>query len=123
RIARDIAAALAHATPLERLAPGVREYLIERPPLRALVDGSTLEPSAPASLHYATGALSPSGISVFVKCPRQFFFKYVVRLEDRSDDDASQAGTYLHTVLQRFHEREIDFTSVKDEAAAAQQYR
>jgi len=123
RMARDIAVALAKATPVERLAPGVREYLSERPPLRALVDGSTLAPTAPASLRYTTGALSPSGISTFVKCPRQFYYKYILRLEDRGDDDASQAGTYLHTVLQRFHEREIDFTSVTDAAAAADRYR
>ncbi|HEY5094802.1 MAG TPA: ATP-dependent DNA helicase [Candidatus Eremiobacteraceae bacterium] len=123
RIAREVSEALANATPAERLAPGVREYLSERPPLRALVEGSTLEVSVPASLRYDTGALSPSGISAYVKCPRQFYYKYVLGLEDRADDDATQPGMYLHTVLQRFHERETNFTAVTDAAAETERYR
>jgi superfamily I DNA/RNA helicase len=123
RMARDIAASLANAAPTERLAPGVREYLSERPPLHALVDGAALEPAEAASLRYISGALSPSGISTYVQCPRQFYYKYVLRLDDRGDDDATQAGTYLHTILQRFHERETDFTAVTDPSAAAERYR
>jgi hypothetical protein len=123
RMAREIAEALAHVTSADRLAPGVREYLHERPPLQALVDGFALEPAAASALRYTTGALSPSGISAYVQCPRQFFYKYVLRLEDRGDDDASQAGRYLHTVLQRFHEGETDFTAVTDARAASGRYR
>lgn len=123
RMALEVSDALANATPAERLVPGVREYLSERPPLRALVEGSTLAASAPAALQFETGALSPSGISMYVKCPRQFYYKYALRLEDRGDDDATQPGTYLHTILQRFHERETDFTAVTDPAAETARYR
>jgi len=123
RMAREVSVALANATASERLAPGIREYLRERPPLRALVEGSTLAIAAPEVLRYDTGALSPSGISTYVKCPRQFYYKYVLRLEDRGDDDATQPGTYLHTVLQRFHERETDFMAVTDTAAETERYR
>lgn len=123
RVARDISMALVHATQSERLAPRIAEYLAERPPLRALVDGTALEASAPASLRYDTGALSPHGISTYVECPRRFYYRYVMRLEDRVDDDATQPGTYLHRILQHFHERETDFTDVSDAAAEAQRYR
>ncbi len=123
RAARDISSALMLATEIERLAPRVSEYLKERPPLRALVEGVALDPPPPATLRYATGALSPRSISTYVECPRRFYYSDVLRLDDRRDEEVTEPGTYLHTILQRFHEGESDFTHVVDGAAAVARYR
>jgi superfamily I DNA/RNA helicase len=123
RAARELSVALMHATAAERLAPQIRAYLNHRPPLHALVEGAALAPEEPAPLHYETGALSPHSISAYVECPRRFYYKYVLRLEERIDDDATQPGTFLHLVLQRLHERETDFTNVSDVAAEAARLR
>lgn len=123
RAARDISSALMLATEIERLAPRVSEYLKERPPLRALVEGVVLEPPPAATLRYATGSLSPRSITTYVECPRRFYYGDVLRLDDRRDEDVTEPGTYLHTILQRFHEEETDFTNVVGNADTVERYR
>jgi superfamily I DNA/RNA helicase/RecB family exonuclease len=123
RAARDLSNALMLATDIERLAPRVSEYLKERPPLRALIEGAVLEPPPAATLRYATGSLSPRSISTYVECPRRFYYGDVLKLDDRRDEDVTEPGTYLHTILQRFHERECDFTKAVDGTDAVERYR
>lgn len=51
--------------------------------------------------------ISPSGYNSLVACPYQFYARHALRLNDldevREEIDKRDYGTWIHTVLQRFH--------------------
>lgn len=52
--------------------------------------------------------ISPSGYNALVACPYQYFARHVLRLNEldevREELDKRDYGTWVHAVLQRFHE-------------------
>jgi len=63
--------------------------------------------------------ISPSGYNSLVACPYQYFARHVLRLNEldevREELDKRDYGTWVHTVLQRFH-AEIPLLQGCDEA-------
>lgn len=53
--------------------------------------------------------ISPSGYNALVACPYQFYARHVLHLNEldevREDLDKRDYGTWVHAVLQRFHEQ------------------
>lgn len=53
--------------------------------------------------------ISPSGYNALVACPYQYFARHVLHLNEldevREDLDKRDYGTWVHAVLQRFHEQ------------------
>lgn len=47
--------------------------------------------------------ISASGIRVFLNCPRQFFLRKLLRLEEQGNDNMI-FGSLVHSVLEQFHE-------------------
>ncbi len=73
------------------------------------------------AISFPLSRLSPTNIGRFVRCPRQFFYADVLRLEGK-DDDAMQYGSTLHDILRRFHERETNFEDGGDPEEAQARY-
>ncbi|TAM73507.1 ATP-dependent helicase [bacterium] len=64
------------------------------------------ESQPPATPALPSGALSPSAIECYLRCPRQFFYRYVVRAQgDERESASALLGTVLHAALSDFHER------------------
>ncbi len=63
--------------------------------------------------------ISPSGYNSLVACPYQFYARHALRLNDldevREDIDKRDYGTWVHTVLQHFHD---EFPVLLDEDIA-----
>ncbi|TAM60024.1 ATP-dependent helicase [bacterium] len=64
------------------------------------------QPQPPATPALAPGVLSPSAIECYLRCPREFFFRYVVRSEGEVRASPSTLlGNVMHSALAAFHER------------------
>jgi len=97
--------------------PGVREFLNERPVLKAIVGARAIGPIDPAERRHIVlpiEKLSPSAIDRYVACPRRFFYQDVLRVPEDSDKDAASYGEVVHAALRRFHEEARDFSQPFD---------
>ena len=68
-------------------------------------------------------SISPSGYNALVACPYQYFARHVLKLNEldevREELDKRDYGTWVHAVLQRFH-NEIPVLQTQDRVAAEQ---
>ncbi|TAM91317.1 ATP-dependent helicase [bacterium] len=81
------------------------------------------EAQPPATPALPAGALSPSAVECYLRCPRQFFYRYVVRAEgDERESAHALLGNVLHAALAAFHERyprSEEIVAAGDDAATA----
>ncbi|MCX7192908.1 MAG: PD-(D/E)XK nuclease family protein, partial [Proteobacteria bacterium] len=65
--------------------------------------------------------ISPSGYNALVACPYQYFARHVLHLNEldevREDLDKRDYGSWVHAILQRFHDENPLLQSQKKEAA------
>ncbi|MDE7103916.1 MAG: PD-(D/E)XK nuclease family protein, partial [Bacteroidales bacterium] len=65
--------------------------------------------------------ISPSAIQTYLRCGMQFYYKYILKLADRSefDDtlDAARKGTVVHRVLETFFKARMGRALTADDAA------
>lgn len=58
--------------------------------------------------------ISASKLKVFVTCPLQFYYNYVLRLI-QPISDALLTGTRYHSIIQKYHDNEeVEFKDTKD---------
>ena len=79
----------------------VRSAVTELPPSSDMPHPSVVSSLLPQRI-------SPSGYNSLVACPYQFYARHVLRLNDldevREEIDKRDYGTWVHALLQRFHE-------------------
>ncbi len=54
--------------------------------------------------------ISPTGIETYLRCPRRFFYRYVMNIEERkgySEIDYGEIGNAVHNALERYYRRLI----------------
>ena len=55
--------------------------------------------------------LAPTSISTYIKCPLQYFMKYIMNVKDESMDEENQSnvvGSAVHDALQHFYENRLN---------------
>ncbi|MGB5505237.1 MAG: PD-(D/E)XK nuclease family protein [Sulfurovum sp.] len=60
---------------------------------------------------------SASRLKTYLECKRKYYYRYIQKIEAKEDDELNE-GSFLHTVLERIHERNDHYTSSKDLALA-----
>jgi inactivated superfamily I helicase/RecB family exonuclease len=53
---------------------------------------------------------SASRLKTFLECKRKYYYRYIQKIEAKEDDDLNE-GSFLHTVLERIHEKHDHYTS------------
>ncbi len=123
-----------HLEMLRALANLQHGASLEATELAALLPHTRLRPEAPPAPDAPPSAqpsvpaerlptqISPSGYNSLVACPYQFYARYVLHLNDldevRETLDKRDYGTWVHAVLQRFHDQEPLLLNLSADQAA-----
>ena len=60
---------------------------------------------------------SASRLKTYLECKRKYYYRYIQKIEAKEDDELNE-GSFLHTVLERIHEKNDCYTSSKELALA-----
>jgi inactivated superfamily I helicase/RecB family exonuclease len=53
---------------------------------------------------------SASRLKTYLECKRKYYYRYIQKIQAKEDDELNE-GSFLHTVLERIHERNDHYTS------------
>jgi inactivated superfamily I helicase/RecB family exonuclease len=53
---------------------------------------------------------SASQLKTYLECKRKYYYRYIQKIQAKEDDELNE-GSFLHTVLERIHERNDHYTS------------
>ncbi len=104
----------------ERHSAPVMRYLADRPVLDAFLRAQDLRDQRAGPVVWPLERLSPSGIEMYVACPRRWFYRHALQLE-ADDADATRMGRFVHVVLERYHTSATDFASASGRARTAEE--